>query len=69
MSYVYIPEPQIISYKLNTASNNRLFAGQGHMTKSNHKSIIKKVVVQNGCQKWKEHNEISKVANFETTVG
>ena len=23
------------------------------------------MVIQNGCQKWKEHDEISKVANFE----
>ena len=39
-------------------SSNR--PGHDHMTMS----IIKKVVVQNGCQKWKEHDEISKVANF-----
>ena len=28
--------------------------------------IIKKVVLQNGCQKWKEHDEINKIANFDT---
>ena len=26
------------------------------------------MVVQNGSQKWNEHDEISKVANFETAV-
>ena len=43
---------------------NRPFAGQGHVTMS----IIKKVVVQNGCQKWKEHDDINKFANFEDPV-
>ena len=28
----------------------------------------KLVVVQNGCQQGKEHDEISKVTNFETAV-
>ena len=27
------------------------------------------VVVQNRCQKWKEHDEISKNVNFEATDG
>ena len=26
------------------------------------------MLVQNSCQKWKEHDEISKIANFETAV-
>ena len=30
----------------------------------NHK---KTTVAQNGCQKWKEHNENSNTANFEAT--
>ena len=36
---------------------DRIFAGQGHVTMS-----ITKV---SGRTKWKEHDEISKVANFE----
>ena len=31
-------------------------------------SIIKMVLVQNRCQKWKERDKISKNANFEATV-
>ena len=44
---------------------NRPFAGQGHVTMS---IIKKKVVVQNGCQKLKEHGEIGKVTNFQTAA-
>ena len=42
---------------------NRPFAGKGHVTIS----IIK--IGGFSCQKWKEHDEISKVANFEVPAG
>ena len=32
-------------------------------------SIIKVGVGKCGCQKWNEHDEISKVGNFEAPVG
>ena len=43
---------------------NRPFAEHGHVTLS----IIKIGGSANSCQKWKERDEISKVANFETAV-
>ena len=40
------------------ASLTVLFAGQGQVIMS----------VQNGGQKWKEHDKITTIANFETAV-
>ena len=30
-------------------------------------SIIKILIVRNRCEKWKEHDQISKIFNFEVT--
>ena len=43
---------------------NRSFAGQGHVAMS----VIKISGSPKCCQKWQEHDEISKVANFEAAV-
>ena len=38
------------------------------MTKSDHVNHKNRWLVQNGCQKWKERDEICKFANFEALL-